>query len=105
VESGPLWERKRRRTRLALVLIDGEGSLLPAEIRYQPLEERDEILLGDPTVLQPNGQHEIVKGRLFLADTKPKPLGGARLVVPTKDPNGTGTNIGQILAPICPGPG
>jgi protein involved in polysaccharide export with SLBB domain len=52
-------------------------------------------------VIQPNGQHESVTGRLILADTKPKPLGGARLVVPAKDPNATGTNIGTILAPIA----
>jgi hypothetical protein len=65
------------------------------------LEERDEILLGDPTVLQPNGQHESVKGRLFLADTKPRPVGGARLVVPAKDPSAAGSNIGSILGPIA----
>jgi protein involved in polysaccharide export with SLBB domain len=52
-------------------------------------------------VVQPSGQHESVKGRFFFADTKPKPLGGARLIVPTKDPSATGTNIGQILAPIA----
>jgi protein involved in polysaccharide export with SLBB domain len=56
---------------------------------------------GRTYVIQPNGQHESVTRRFFFADTKPKPLGGARLVVPAKDPNATGTDIGRILTPIA----
>jgi protein involved in polysaccharide export with SLBB domain len=56
---------------------------------------------GRTYVIQPNGQLESVTGRFFFADTKPKPLGGARLVVPAKDPRATGTNLGQILGPIA----
>ncbi len=41
---------------------------------------------GRTYVIQPNGKHESVKRRFLLADGKPKPLAGAQLVVPTKDP-------------------
>ncbi|HSM16389.1 MAG TPA: SLBB domain-containing protein [Gemmatimonadales bacterium] len=52
-------------------------------------------------VVQPSGQHESVKGRFFFADDKPKPLAGARVVVPAKDPNATGTDLGRVFTPIA----
>ncbi len=52
-------------------------------------------------VVQPSGQHESVKGRFFFADDKPKPKAGAHVVVPTKDPATTSTDLGRVFTPIA----
>ena len=35
-----------------------------------------------------------------LTDDKPKPLAGARVVVPAKDPNATGADLGRVFTPV-----
>ncbi len=49
-------------------------------------------------VTQPNGKTESVARRFLLADTKPAPLPGASVFVPTKDPNRERVSTLSIIA-------
>ena len=58
-------------------------------------------------VTQPNGKVESVKGRFLLADGKPKPLAGAAVFVPERDPAdkrdwlATASALAQIIAGLA----
>jgi protein involved in polysaccharide export with SLBB domain len=58
-------------------------------------------------VTQPNGKVESVKGRFLLSDGKPKPLAGAAVFVPDRDPSErkdwlqTAAALAQIIAGLA----